>query len=126
MKEKLCPYFLIIFVSPFVRKYRVFIKYCVFSLTFCDFSELCQFCCSAGVLPAWCVYTHCHREKTESRIYIKILNEHPVYKQIYLHNLRSVETGALQLSSRKRVVIENTEYRVSHNYLSYYSGSGNN
>ena len=22
------------------------------------FSELCQFCCSAGVLPAWCVYTH--------------------------------------------------------------------
>ena len=23
-----------------------------------DFSELCQFCCSAGVLSAWCVYTH--------------------------------------------------------------------
>ena len=23
-----------------------------------NFSELCQFCCSAGVLPAWCVYTH--------------------------------------------------------------------
>ena len=38
--------------------YRVFIKYCVFSLKFCDFSELCQFCCRAGVLPAWCVYTH--------------------------------------------------------------------
>ena len=38
-------------------KYRVFIKYCVFSLKFCAFSELCQFCCSAGFLPAWCVYT---------------------------------------------------------------------
>ena len=38
--------------------YRVFIKYCVFSLNFCDFSELCQFCCTAGFLPAWCVYTH--------------------------------------------------------------------
>ena len=38
--------------------YRVFIKYRVFSLKFCDFSELCQFCCSAGFLPAWCVYTH--------------------------------------------------------------------
>ena len=97
-----------------------------FPYSFVIFFYLCQFCCSAGVLPAWPVYTHCHREKTESRIYIKILNEHPVYKQIYLHNLRSVETGALQLSSRKRVVIENTEYRVSHNYLSYYSGSGNN
>ena len=35
--------------------YRVFIKYCVFSLKFCDFSELC---CSADVLPAGCVYTH--------------------------------------------------------------------
>jgi len=38
--------------------YRVFIKNCVFSFKFCDFSELCQFCCSAGVIPAWCVYTH--------------------------------------------------------------------
>ena len=28
-----------------------------FSLKFCDFSEHCQFCCSAGVLPAG-VYTH--------------------------------------------------------------------
>ena len=32
--------------------YRVFIKYCVFSLKFCDFSELCQYCWSAGILPA--------------------------------------------------------------------------
>ena len=49
-------------------RYRVFIKYCVFYLKFCDFSELC---CSAGVLPAWCVYTHWQREKTESGKYIK-------------------------------------------------------
>ena len=44
---------------PFdIGRYRVFIKYCVFSLKFGDFSELWQFCCSAGFLPAWCVYTH--------------------------------------------------------------------
>ena len=40
------------------RIYRVFIKYCVFTFKFGDFSELCQLCCSAGVLPAWCAYTH--------------------------------------------------------------------
>ena len=45
--------------------YRVFIKYCVFSLKCCDLSELCQFCCTAGFLPAWCVYTQWHRGKTE-------------------------------------------------------------
>ena len=42
--------------------YRVFIKYCVFSFKFCDFSELCQLCCSAGFLPAWCVCTHTDTE----------------------------------------------------------------
>ena len=31
-----------------ILKYRVFIKNCVFSLKFCDFSELCQLCYSAG------------------------------------------------------------------------------
>ena len=29
-----------------------------FSLKFCNFSELCQICCGADFLPAWCVYTH--------------------------------------------------------------------
>ena len=29
-----------------------------FSLKWCDFSELCQFCCSACFLPALCVYRH--------------------------------------------------------------------
>ena len=55
--------------------YRVFIKYCVFSLKFFEFSELCQLCCSAGFLPACCVYTHWHREKTESGKYIKIFEK---------------------------------------------------
>ena len=55
--------------------YRVFIKYCVFSLKFCDFSELCQFCCSTGVLPAWCVYTHWHQGKTRVRNIIKSLEK---------------------------------------------------
>ena len=60
-----------------------------FFLKFCDFSELCQFCCSAGVLPALFVYTHWHRGRTEkgqSPEYFKIFgentifNEHPVPK----------------------------------------------
>ena len=54
--------------------YRVFIKYCIFSLKCCDFSELCQFCFSAGFLPALCVYTHWHRgitEKGQSLEYFK-------------------------------------------------------
>ena len=69
-------------------KYRVLGKYCVYSLKFCDFSELCQFCCSAGVLPAWCVCTHTDTEgkqrKARARNILKSLdkntlfNEHPV------------------------------------------------
>ena len=51
------------------------IKNCSFSLEFCDFSELCQFCCSAGFLPAQCVYTHLHRGKTEAGIFLKIRNK---------------------------------------------------
>jgi len=54
----------------------------VFSLNFCDFSELCQFCCSAGVLRAWCVYTHWHRgttEKGNSSEYFKIYEKKPQY-----------------------------------------------
>ena len=50
--------FIHMFIYPYIFSYRVFIKYCVFPLKCCDFSELCQFCCSAGFLPAWCVYTH--------------------------------------------------------------------
>ena len=63
----------------------MFIKYCVFSLNFCNFSELCQLCCSAGVLPAWCVYTPDTERKTRVRNILKsmekntIFNEHPVY-----------------------------------------------
>ena len=60
-----------------------------FSLKFCDFSELCQFWCSAGVLPA-IVYTHGHHrvdtERGQSPEYIliflkkkTIFNEHPVH-----------------------------------------------
>ena len=61
--------------------YRVFIKYCVFPLKCCDFSELCQFFCSAGVLPAniW------KSESNQSSEYIfkfskktTKFNEHPV------------------------------------------------
>ena len=57
----------------------MFIEYCVFSLKCCIFSELFHLCCSAGVLPAWCVYTHRHRGKTErdkSLEYFKIFKKH--------------------------------------------------
>ena len=45
--------------------YRVFIKYCVFSFKCCDFSELCQFCCSAGVVWPAIVYTLWKRVETK-------------------------------------------------------------
>ena len=58
---------------------RVFIKYCVFSLKFFEFSELCQFCCSAGVLPAWRVYTDTEgKQSPENMLKNTIFNEHPV------------------------------------------------
>ena len=67
--------------------YRVLINHCVFFLKFWIFLN-CQFCCSAGVLPAWCVYTHWHHRgetvKCKSPEYFKIFknntifNEHPV------------------------------------------------
>ena len=50
----------------------------IFSFKFFDFSELCQFCCSAGVLPAWCVYTHWHRGKTEPVIFFKNRKKHNI------------------------------------------------
>ena len=55
----------------------------------CDFSELCQFCCSAGVLPAWCLYTHWHWENTEKGKSPKktIFNEHSVCPS-YVHDLQ--------------------------------------
>ena len=55
----------LLFIAFSLLCYRVFIEYCVYSLEFFDFSELCQFCCSASFLPAWCVYTHWHRGKIE-------------------------------------------------------------
>ena len=47
-----------------IKKYRVLIKYCVFSLEFSYFSELCMFCSSAMVfyLPGVCVHTLTPRE----------------------------------------------------------------
>ena len=55
-----------------------------FFLIFFYFSELCQFCCSAFVLPAWCVYTHLHRGKTEkgkSPEYFKIFEKNTIFNE---------------------------------------------
>ena len=81
-EETSTDYFVCVFIT--YKRYRVFIKYCVYSLKLCDFSELCQFCCSAGVPPAWCVYTHWHRAKTEkyqSPEYFKILGKNTIFNE---------------------------------------------
>ena len=57
-----------------------------FSLKFCEFSELCQFCCSAGVLPAWCVYTHTdtkgkQRKASSVRNILKSLEKNTIFNQ---------------------------------------------
>ena len=60
--------------SDFVKKYRVFIKYCVFSLKCCDFSELCQFFSSAGFLPRGNKVRNILKNLEKNTIF----NEHPV------------------------------------------------
>ena len=74
-------------------KYRVFIKYCVFSLKFCDFSELCQSGCSAGFLPAGRVYTHTDTEKGQSPGYFKIFGEKKIYLMNTLYFLKAVSVA---------------------------------
>ena len=69
------------FLSICMFLYRVFIKYCVFSLNIFDFSELCQFYCIAGVLPAWWVCTHWHREKDKSPEYSKIFGKDTIFNE---------------------------------------------
>ena len=81
----------------------VFINYCVFSLKCCDFSELCQFCCRAGVLPAWCVYTHWHQGKTEkgqSPEYFKIFGKKTRYLMTTLCLVLKNELRDTALSKR--------------------------
>ena len=71
----------------FKASYRMFIKYCVFSLKFWDCSELCQFCCSAGVLPAWlCTHTNTlgKQRKTRVRNILKSSKKHNIiYNTLY-------------------------------------------
>ena len=58
-----------------IKRYRVFIKYCVFSLKFCDFSELCQFRCSAAFFPDWRVSTHTDTKGKQSPEYFKLFGK---------------------------------------------------
>ena len=48
----------------------------VFFLKILDFSELCQFWCSAGFLPALCVYTEGEERKTRDRNILKFSEKH--------------------------------------------------
>ena len=54
----------------YTLSYRVLIKYCVFSLQFCDFSELFKICCSAGVLPlpGECTHTNTEGKQRKARV----------------------------------------------------------
>ena len=81
--------------------YRVFIKYCVFSIKCWNFSELCQFCCSAGVLPAiWrskrevrCTLTDTEGKQRKSRVRnILKIREKTQYLMNILH-LRRMQNG---------------------------------
>ena len=64
------------------------------SLKFCDFSELCQLCCNADVLPAWCVCTHTDTEGKQRNARVgnifknsekkTIFNEHPVLNKFFV------------------------------------------
>ena len=63
-----------------------------FFLNYCYFSELWEFCCSAGFLPALCVYTHWHRGKTEkgqSPEYFKIFEKTQYSMNTLYHNCRT-------------------------------------
>ena len=74
------------FTSSFQQMYRVSIYYWFF-LKFLWFSKLCYFCCSAGVLPTWCVYTHWYwgkRERQKSGIFWNLRKKHPVI-EIMIH-----------------------------------------
>ena len=74
---------------------------------FLKFSELCQFCCSADVLPAWRVYTRWHRAKTGSGKYIKIFEKtqylmntlHVIWYWIRSFNLSSQTSGDMSSSA---------------------------
>ena len=105
-------------------RYRVFIKYCVFSLKFCDFSELCQFWCSAGVLPACCVYTLWQQGKTErgkspeySAIFGKntIFFEHPSSRRTSTRRTPRVTCSCCRLDMAPLLVIMSSwcEYRMN-------------
>ena len=108
----------------------------------CDFSELCQFCCSAGVLPALCVYTHWHRGRTEkgqtseySKIFWKktIFNEFPVNnKYEYKTRLTSFPSFWLlsicfwAISERRRNLNKNDipPWKFRHDVSKYCSVTG--
>ena len=81
----------------FIALYIQGVQYILcFSFKVFEFYELCQFCCSAGVLPACCVYTHWHREKTKLDIYIKTFE-----KTQYLMNTLYFYSSIFNLFSRR-------------------------
>ena len=90
-----------------------------FSLKFCDFSELCQFCCIAGVLPAWCVYTHWRTKRKQSPEYFKIFeqntisNEHPVCNNLCSEKNKNYYKSLAYLSLNKRSDIYRYLVRLS-------------
>ena len=73
----------------------------------CDFSELCKFCCIAGILP--CVCTHTDTEGKQRKASVRnilkssgkntIFNEHPVHMPIMLHQERDLKVCEWKIPS---------------------------
>ena len=118
-----------LYIHPY-SMYRVLINYCVFSLKFRNFSELFQLCCSASVLPAWCVYTHWHQGKQRKARVRKntIFNEHPVYivllpttKSTYTTRANNAQWRAKQNQTTTTYQIDQTAYRQEWSlYIGYF------
>ena len=55
------------------------------------FFWICQFCCTAGVLPAWCVNTHTDTEGKQSKARVQNILKSSVKKQYLMNILYYIE-----------------------------------
>ena len=58
-----------------------------FPLKLCDVSEHCQFCCSAGVLPSWWVYTHTDTEGKQRKARVRNISKYSKRTQYLMNTL---------------------------------------
>ena len=70
-------------------RYRVFIKYCVFSFKFCDFLNSASSAAAlVFYLPGVCTHTDIERKQSPENLRKNtIFNEHPVCIYVYRENI---------------------------------------